>query len=463
VTHASARPAEADANRRAAADETMEPSVDIQGGPAARIDPVSDVDRVKSIGPVGARDGAGSPAGSATSSLSVGTRRGIDWSTDEQAVRTLLAELGKEAARYRFDVAPNPCVGAAVLAGGKVIARGYHKVWGEAHAEIDALDAALSTGIDPRSIDALVVTLEPCSSTGKTPPCVERILACGIRTVVAGDLDPDPRHQGMGLEILRKAGVEVVLLEGESSLARTSPHFLAWMQNERLRRPRPWTIAKWAQTRTGQLIPPSGIGGGRWISGRESLNEVQRLRGRVDAIVTGVGTILADDPRFTVRPPGDLTRPPLRVVLDSRLRTPPDATILKPAGENAAGGPVHILCVGGAPAERHRALLDAGAFVHPLHVATDDGVSLRDAQSWLEEQGCKRVLLEAGPRLLSHYLTSGFVDQLRIYTGDVNGGQGPSMATWLTGLKLLERLDRECSPDVVLEAFVGQVHSRPER
>jgi riboflavin biosynthesis pyrimidine reductase len=134
--------------------------------------------------------------------------------------------------------------------------------------------------------------------------------------------------------------------------------------------------------------------------------------------------------------------------------------LLKPPGPDAAGGPVHILCVGGAPVERHRALLDAGAFVHPLHVATDDGVSLRDVQSWLEEQGCKRVMLEAGPRLLAHFLSSGFVDQMRIYTGDVNGGQGPSMATWLTKLKLLERLDRECTPDVVLEAFVGRGERR---
>jgi diaminohydroxyphosphoribosylaminopyrimidine deaminase/5-amino-6-(5-phosphoribosylamino)uracil reductase len=92
-----------------------------------------------------------------------------------------------------------------------------------------------------------------------------------------------------------------------------------------VRRPRPWTIAKWAQTRTGQVIPPEGVGGGRWISGPESLREVQVLRGRVDALVTGVGTVLADDPRFTVRPPGDPRRPPLRIVLDSRLRTPPHA------------------------------------------------------------------------------------------------------------------------------------------
>jgi len=185
------------------------------------------------------------------------------------------------------------------------------------------------------------------------------------------------------------------------------------------------------------------------------LKEVQVLRGRVDAIVTGVGTILADDPRFTVRPPGNLSKPPLRVVLDSTLRTPPNATILQPPGENAAGGPVHILCVGGAPNERHRALVDAGAFVHPLHVATDDGVSLRDVQTWLHEQGVRRMLLEAGPRLLAHYLTTRFVDQIRMYTGAVNGGEGPTMASWITRLKLEQRIHRECAEDAVLDAFVA--------
>jgi diaminohydroxyphosphoribosylaminopyrimidine deaminase/5-amino-6-(5-phosphoribosylamino)uracil reductase len=432
-------PASSQVARPLPADVVMQPSVDIRTQPGTHV-------------PDAAAPAAPTAAAGAVSDSG--------WSVDEPAIGALLAELGREAAGFRFDVAPNPCVGAAVLSGSTVVARGYHEVWGQAHAEVNALDAALRTDVPPARFDTLVVTLEPCSSSGKTPPCVDRILASGIRRVIVGELDPDPRHQGGGLEILRKAGIQVVLLEGHAPLARVSPHFLAWTENERLRRPRPWTIAKWAQTRTGQLIPPSGVGGGRWISGRESLNEVQILRGRVDAIVTGVGTVKADDPRFTVRPPGDLSHPPLRVVLDSNLRTPPDSTILRDAGPNAAGGPVHILCVGGASAERHRALLDAGAFVHPLHVATDDGVSLRDVQSWLEEQGCRRVMLEAGPRLLSHYLTSGFVDQVRIYTGDVNGGNGPSMATWLTSLKLVERLDRECPPDVVLEAFVGRGERR---
>ncbi|HZO07828.1 MAG TPA: RibD family protein, partial [Myxococcota bacterium] len=233
------------------------------------------------------------------------------------------------------------------------------------------------------------------------------------------------------------------------------PHFLAWTSDDRLRRPRPWTIAKWAQTRTGQLAPPPGVGGGRWISGPESQREVQVVRGRVDAIVTGVGTVLRDDPRLTVRPPGDPSRRPLRVILDSGLRTPPTSAVLRPPALGEGGGEVHLLCVGGNDEGRHRALVEAGAFVHELHAATDDGVSLRDAHTWMWERGLRRISLEAGPRLLTHHLQSGFVDQVRIYTGNVNGGEGVSMAEWMTKLEFRERLDRESGPDAVLEAFLG--------
>jgi len=375
-------------------------------------------------------------------------------SLDEVRSTRLLEELGAAARAFRFEVAPNPCVGSAVLAGGDVVARGYHEVWSERHAEIQALDAAAATPSSHGRLDTLVVTLEPCSTHDKTPPCVDRILASGIRHVVVGALDPDRRHRGEGLRILREAGLDVVLLEGASPLANVSPHFLAWTDPERMRRARPWTIAKWAQTRTGQLAPPLEVGGGRWISGPEALREVQTLRGRVDAIITGVGTVLSDNPRLTVREPGDWSRPPLRIVLDSRLRTPPDANLFRAPGAHEGAGAVHILCVGGADATRHGALVAAGASVHELHVATDDGVSLRDAQAWMWERGLRRVMVEAGPRLLSHYLASGFVDQVRIYTGGVNGGRGASMADWLTRLKLSERIDRECGTDSVLEAFV---------
>ncbi|MBM3991244.1 MAG: bifunctional diaminohydroxyphosphoribosylaminopyrimidine deaminase/5-amino-6-(5-phosphoribosylamino)uracil reductase RibD [Planctomycetes bacterium] len=375
-------------------------------------------------------------------------------SLSESSLREILVDLAAQARRRRFEVAPNPCVGAAVIAGGQVIARGFHERWGGPHAEVEALAAAAASGVPSSSFEALVVTLEPCSSHGKTPPCTDAIRSSGIRRVIVGALDPDPRHRGAGLKLLQEAGIEVEFVPRSSEIDRTAPHFLRWVDVDRQRRPRPWTIAKWAQTRSGQLTPPPAIGGGRWISGPDALREVQLLRGRVDAIVSGVTTVLHDDPRFTVRPPGDPSRPPLRVILDSYLRTPPDCKLFTPPGLGEGAGPVHILCQAGANAARHVALERAGAKVTGLRSSEEDHIALRDVQEWLWEQGVRRVLLEAGPQLLSRHLEAGFVDQVRVYTGAVMGGEGPTMAPWLTRLRFAERLDREVADDAVLESFV---------
>lgn len=384
----------------------------------------------------------------------------------EAGLRTLLADLGNAAHEFRFEVAPNPCVGAAVLAGSIERARGFHRRWGGDHAEVEALGLARAQVFDDpeesrdatvepdRLGDTLVVTLEPCSSEGKTPPCVDLVLRSGIRRVVVGELDPDPRHRGRGLELLREAGIEVLHLPGAVPLERVSSHFLRANEPDRLRRPRPWALAKWAQTRTGQLSPPKDVGDGRWISGTASLGEVHRLRSSVDAIVSGVGTVLADNPRFTVRPPGDLGSPPRRIILDSYLRTPPEARLLDPPGDEEAAGPLTILCLAGWDVPRHRALVDRGAEIVGHHSNAADSVKLWDAQTWMWEQGIRRVMIEAGPRLLTRFFDLGFIDQMRVYTGPVNGGRGPSLADRLDPRKLLERMDRESGDDAVLEAFV---------
>ncbi|HVS19914.1 MAG TPA: bifunctional diaminohydroxyphosphoribosylaminopyrimidine deaminase/5-amino-6-(5-phosphoribosylamino)uracil reductase RibD [Planctomycetota bacterium] len=379
-------------------------------------------------------------------------------SLDETFLRALLAELAGEARAWRFEVAPNPCVGAAVLAGERIVARGHHRAWGGAHAEVEALAAARSSGVPPAEWDTLVVTLEPCSSSGKTPACSEAILAAardsGLRRVIVGCLDPDPRHRGVGLTFLRDAGMEVLLVEHAAPLERVAPQFLAWNRLERQRRPRPWVVAKWAQTRSGHLIPPPDIGEGRWISGEDALREVHVLRGRVDAIVTGVSTVLADDPRLSVRPPGSTARAPLRVVLDSYLRTPVDGRLLAPPQPGEVVGQVHVLCQAGAHAARHRALEQAGAHITGLHASEDDHVRLRDVLEWLWNAGVRRALLEAGPELVARMIDEGFVDQVRIYTGNVGGGRGDSLAELLSRVRLEQRLERECGDDSVLEGFL---------
>ena len=375
-------------------------------------------------------------------------------SLDEATLVRLLSELGAEARPWRFEVAPNPCVGAAVLAGGEVVARGFHRVFGGPHAEIDALRRAAQTTVPKSAWDLMVVTLEPCSSQGKTGACVQQILQAGIPRVVVGSLDPDRRHQGAGLQQLRDAGLEVYLMEGHADLAKVAPHFLDWNSPDRLRRPRPWTVAKWAQTRTGQLQPPEDVGEGRWISCDESRTEVLQLRSHVDAIVTGVGTVLSDNPRLSVRAPVVTQRAPLRIVLDSFLRTPPDGNLFKPVETGEVAGEVVILTVAGAGGGRWRALEAAGARVHGLHTEDGHHVALREVQTWMWDQGLRRVLLETGPTLLNSYLQRGYVDQVRIYTGDVNGGRGTSMGPWLASAKLDGRLDRELGRDAVLEGFL---------
>jgi len=381
--------------------------------------------------------------------------KGLSRPLDPRLLEDLLAQLGRESRQFRFEVAPNPCVGAAVMSQGQVVARGFHRVWGGPHAEIEALAAARASGVPEAEWDTLIVTLEPCSTTGKTPPCTDAILASGIRTVVAGALDPDARHRGKSLELLQASGVDVYLSEGSARLEEVAPHFLRWTARDRVRRPRPWAIAKWAQTLSGHLSPPQDIGGGRWISGPAALVDVQVLRSRVDAVVTGVGTILADDPRLSLRPPASQAgKPPARVVLDSWLRTPPEARLFHPPGEHEGAGPVHILCLPGSDRVRRRGLEALGGKVHELRGQDRHLLDLREVFTHLWELGFQRVLLETGPTFLRNAIDHGFVDQVRVVTGSVRGGRGESMAPWLVSAKLLERLDREVGDDAVLEAFL---------
>jgi diaminohydroxyphosphoribosylaminopyrimidine deaminase/5-amino-6-(5-phosphoribosylamino)uracil reductase len=374
---------------------------------------------------------------------------------DLDAARTLCAELGVAARAQRFEVAPNPCVGAALVRGTEIVARGVHRGWGGLHAETQTFAALHESGGKVEEGDVLFVTLEPCSSQGKQPPCTDAILASGVRHVVVAAVDPDPRQRGRGLEALAAAGVEVELLDGAAPLAKVAPHFLDWISADRVRRPRPWLIAKWAQTRTGQLVPPPDVGSGRWITAPPALEEVQALRARVDAIVTGSGTVLADDPRLTVRRPVEAPCAPLRIVLDSDLRTPPSARLFQPLTPGERGGSVHLFCLAGAAPARHRELEAAGAIVHGCFPDRSGRLSLREVLGQLWALGVRRALLEAGPTLQQAFLDQDFVDQVRVYTGPVNGGRGATLGHVLAQRVLKERLDREVGPDSVLEAFLA--------
>ena len=214
-------------------------------------------------------------------------------------------------------VEPNPQVGAVVLdAHGAVVGAGWHERFGGPHAEVMAIASA---GAAARG-GTLVVTLEPCCHHGKTPPCTDAIIAAGVSRVVIGVEDPFPQVSGGGVAALRRAGIDVETGVLAEAAARLSAPFRRLVVDGR-----PWVIAKWAMSLDGRIAAAGGDS--RWISGEASRALVHTLRGRVDAIMVGIGTALADDPLLTARPPGPRTA--LRVVVDSRARLPTESRLVR--------------------------------------------------------------------------------------------------------------------------------------
>jgi diaminohydroxyphosphoribosylaminopyrimidine deaminase/5-amino-6-(5-phosphoribosylamino)uracil reductase len=218
-------------------------------------------------------------------------------------MRMALSEAAKGAGR----TSPNPAVGAVIVRGGKVVARGYHRAAGQPHAEIEALGALRRPGLARGA--TLYVTLEPCSTHGRTPPCTEAILAAGLARVVIGAPDPNPRHAGRGGILLREKGVAVTNGVLAAECTRLNRAFNKWIVTGE-----PWVVAKAALTGDGCLTRPPGAG--RWLSGAHSRRQAHRQRALVDAILIGAGTLRADNPRLTVRGvSGAGERQPWRIVL----------------------------------------------------------------------------------------------------------------------------------------------------
>ncbi|MEQ8769993.1 MAG: bifunctional diaminohydroxyphosphoribosylaminopyrimidine deaminase/5-amino-6-(5-phosphoribosylamino)uracil reductase RibD [Phycisphaerales bacterium] len=273
------------------------------------------------------------------------------------------------------DVEPNPLVGAVLVRDGRVLAIGHHKRFGGLHAEREAIARCRELGEDPRGA-TLYCTLEPCCHTGKQPPCTEAVIEAGIGRVVCARHDP-AEVSGGGCAILEAAGIPCEVSDASANATRISDPFV-----HRVRTGRPWVIAKWAQTLDGKLDVRDE--GRRWISGESARRRVHRLRARVDAIVTGIGTVLADDPLLNVRGVRRVRRTPVRVVLDSRGRMPADAAMLRDDGPE-----VVVLREG----------------------VRDWGVVLGK----LGERGIASVLLEAGPGVLGSAFEGGFVDQAVVH------------------------------------------------
>lgn len=295
----------------------------------------------------------------------------------------------------RGDPSPNPHVGAVIAHGDQVVSIGYHARAGGDHAEVMALKKA-----GDRARGATVyLSLEPCNHHGRTGPCAEALLKAGVARVVVATLDDVPGHGG-GVERLRQAGVRVTVgLRGQEADA-----LLAGFR-KRIHRGLPWVTLKAAVTLDGRSA--TATGDSKWITGPEARKHVHRMRAAADAVMVGVGTVLADDPRLTVRDaPG---RDPVRVVLDSGLRTPTDAALFDD------DAPVWIVCGPEADADRFEALEEAGAELIEVPLALDGRASLESALKALAGREVVHLLVEGGATLHGALLQGGWADEGAIF------------------------------------------------
>ena len=317
-----------------------------------------------------------------------------------------MAEALRLAARGLYTTDPNPRVGCVLADGERVRGRGWHERAGGPHAEIAALrDAGEAVGL------TAYVTLEPCSHHGRTPPCVDALLAAGVKRVVIAAMDPNPRVSGGGAKRLSAAGVAV-----ESGLMQEAAEALNCGFFSRMRRGRPWLRVKTAISLDGRTALRNGDS--RWISSEASRRDVQRWRARSSAILTGVGTVRADDPSLDARVDAPVLQP-LRVVADSRWRTPPTSRLLV--------DPARTLIVGGADSEPPPTLRDRGVECLPLPV-TAGRLDLPALMRALAEREINEVQVEAGARLCGALFAEGLVDELLVYQAPVllgDGGPGP--------------------------------------
>ena len=290
---------------------------------------------------------------------------------------------------------PNPRVGCVLVRNDSIVGEGWHEKTGEAHAEVNALAMAGSAAAGATAY----VTLEPCSHQGRTGPCTRALLEAGIAEVVSATDDPSPHAAGGGLQALREAGVRV-----RSGLMRAEAEALNEGFISRIRRARPFLRLKIAASLDGATAMHDGRS--RWITGEAARADVQNWRAMSGAVLTGAGTVLADDPSLTVRSPAEKGSQPLRVVVDSALRTPPGARLLSLPGQTV------IFC---ADDGRRADLERAGAAVRRVP-AGSRGVDLPTVLTALaREYQVNDVLAEAGPALAGSLLAGGLVDELVIY------------------------------------------------
>jgi diaminohydroxyphosphoribosylaminopyrimidine deaminase/5-amino-6-(5-phosphoribosylamino)uracil reductase len=321
---------------------------------------------------------------------------------------------------------PNPRVGCVLVKDDTIIGEGWHKKAGLDHAEIDALKNTK----DARGATAYV-TLEPCSHHGKTPPCSLALIKAGVSRVVAAMQDPNPQVAGSGLKQLEEAGIEICRGVLQAEAEAINPGFI-----KRMKENRPWVRSKLAMSLDGRTAMASGES--KWITSAAARNDVHRLRAASSAILTGVDTVLADDPSLTARIRDEVLQP-LRIVLDTHLRTPAHAQMAKLPGRS-------LILTGTEDRDKIHRLQQSGFEVYCL-AKNNDRLDLREVLNFLAKQQVNELLVEAGPTLNGALLSEGLVDEWIVYMAlSVMGDQGRGLfhlpgVTAMAEKKLLKLMD----------------------
>ena len=327
-----------------------------------------------------------------------------------------MREALRQAKKGMGRTSPNPVVGAVIVRNGEIIASGFHRKAGEKHAEIAVLE---KIGGKARNGDSLYVTLEPCNHYGRTPPCTGAILKSGIKRVVVGMRDPNPKVSGGGCEFLEQRGVKVIIGILETECRRMNEAFVKYVSEDR-----PFVIAKSAITMDGWTA--TSMKHSQWVTNEKSRQFVHRMRDRVDGIMVGIGTVLADDPLLTTRLKNRRGKDPIRIIVDTRLRIPHNARIL-----NSESSSITLVVVGrDVPRARLERIQRDG--VSTVRCPEKDGrIELSVLLDILGERSITSLLVEGGSVLIGSMIRERLIDKFYIFKAPkiFGGNDGIPMAT----------------------------------
>ena len=363
-----------------------------------------------------------------------------------QALRLARRGLGRTS--------PNPMVGAVLVRGGKLLGAGWHRRAGWPHAEVEALRDATRRGTPVRGA-TLFVTLEPCCTHGRTPPCTEAIVAAGIRRVVVAATDPNPCHAGRGFDLLRAAGIAVETGVLADEATRLNEVFNHWVVQRT-----PFVTVKAAMTLDGKIATASGES--KWITGPPARAVGMRLRFAADAVLVGINTVLADNPALTVRgPTGRIRKAPRRIVLDALARTPAESVV---ASDAFAGRTTVVVSSSAPPARVKRLAQRVQVLTAPVH---EGRIDLAWLLAHLGGEGVASVLVEGGGEVNAAFLESGLAQRVAFfYAPKILGGRDARRGVAGAGARSLQDLIqlrevvwRRVGEDLLLQARVEKAQT----